>query len=761
MTNCIDHRYGDLLYAYELGMLSEDERKAFEQHLIECEFCSSRAAKNLEVAAIIRHDSEIHDYTASLADDAVADKVSDSRATPARKRIWRRWSYSIPAAAALLLVLLLVDWQIDIRPANEVIAGENRLVILPFENVTDPADPNHLSHIATNLLVTDLGESKHLRVISSGYMLDLAAARGTDAEEIKRPQTALELAREARATWILSGELLSMDSGLVISSQLAEVATGNILSTQRVSGSPQASVFALIDSLSAEIRRDFPLPNLARDESDLSLSDITTHSAEAYRHYLNGVELATRFYLTESIAEFKRALEYDSTFAMVYYYLARYYSQDLIEAARKYGQNAGPKEKKYIESWYRLINEDTVGAVAILEGLVADYPDEPTAFLDLGFIHRITRKGRESVRYYEAALRVDPFNRTALNALAYAYDNEGDREKAILTVNRYIEIAPDEANPYDTRGDLFLHHNEIDAALESYLQALRIKPDNFGSLQTCAQLYLLKHDFFRADSCYQILSLEGDSIWRAFRRESLAYVPLLQGQFSQSLNLLDSLIMIDTEERTFDAAARKLFIKARVLSELGRRNEAIDAIESTRRFEGPVSEETTLSYLSELALTLVDAGRIGDAQAVMELIRGEPKADSLLPWEYRFLKAYIDFHEGMIKESVKALGKIDPGSPHFPVRYWLARAYLADSQFSRASEAFETIWGEYSSERFYYGIWFVKVHYYLGIVYEESRWTDKAIEQYEAFLAWWGNADTALTEITDARVRLARLRAES
>jgi hypothetical protein len=52
----------------------------------------------------------------------------------------------------------------------------------------------------------------------------------------------------------------------------------------------------------------------------------------------------------------------------------------------------------------------------------------------------------------------------------------------------------------------------------------------------------------------------------------------------------------------------------------------------------------------------------------------------------------------------------------------------------------------------------VKVHYFLGLAYEQSGWTKKAVEHYEEFLDIWKDADPGITEIEDARQRLARLK---
>lgn len=101
--------------------------------------------------------------------------------------------------------------------------------------------------------------------------------------------------------------------------------------------------------------------------------------------------------------------------------------------------------------------------------------------------------------------------------------------------------------------------------------------------------------------------------------------------------------------------------------------------------------------------------------------------------------------------------ELDPDPP-FHLTYWLGWAFLQDGRLKNAVEALERALSGCSTIRAGLPTMSVKAHYLLGLAYEQSGWNNSAIEQYEEFLDIWKDADPGISEIGDARQRLAHLK---
>jgi len=753
MSRCIDKKHGDRLHAYELGTLSEEDQAAFERHLIECPHCAGRVAAFSEVSRVITHDKDIHEFTRVLAEQENDATSLDQRG--AREGNWsrKRWSLSLPLAAAILVIMLLVDWQIDIKPTNEAKAAESRMVVLYLANLEDPGDSQHLGDITTNLLITRLAESRTLQVTSCERLLAVGADLGYDKQVLHRAEIGLELAQKVNAKWILAGEIVRTEPSFVITSRLSDVATGDILGTQRVEGKPGDDVFDLIDRLSIEIRLDLPLPGPDQDERSLSLAEITTRSPEAYRHYLEGVEYKSRFSADRSIEEFRLALEYDSTLAMAYFYLASLEDPTLISQAMTFSDRVSLREKRHIECSYALTEGDTAGAIESMLELVEEYPLEAYAYWRLGRIYSLTGRPELAIDYFENAVTVDPGYREAYNDLAYAYDAIGKRDQSIMAISRYIEVAPGEANPYDTRGDLYAGNRQVDEAISSYAKALSIDSSFLISLGKLGGLYLLKRNYGQADSCFRVLTLKGSYSERAAGRRYLAVSALTQGRFLQTLLMFDSAISADTLDSEYESAAGNLLQKSLVLAELDRFDEATSTVAGSLRLVEGHSLCCEYLYRAFLIGYLEKQGDTAQTGQEMEALHALAlEKDTALAFEW-YAKGSVYFDDGNFEAALEAFGEaarlVD--YPYFP--FMLARTYLEIGSLEKAAELFEELVVNPPGARWAI-ILNTKVHYYLGITYEESHWLDRATREYETFLSFWEHADTNLPSMIDARTRL-------
>ena len=74
------------------------------------------------------------------------------------------WYVVAVVAAAVLVILVFTDWDIELKRGKEAIADENSLTILYFENLADPSDSLRLGEIASSLLIIDLSESQYIDV---------------------------------------------------------------------------------------------------------------------------------------------------------------------------------------------------------------------------------------------------------------------------------------------------------------------------------------------------------------------------------------------------------------------------------------------------------------------------------------------------------------------------------------------------------------------------------------------------------------------
>jgi len=679
---------------------------------------------------------------------------------------------AIPASVVLILVLLfliLKPFKFEIGPEKGAIAKENSLAVMYFDNLVDPEDKQKLGEIVTNLLITGLSESQYLRVVSSQRLYDILKLLGREGEKRIDKNMATQVATKAGVKWMLLGSILQVKPRIEITTQLVDVGTGEIKSSQRITGEKEQDVFSLVDRLTVEIKKGFTLPVSAQQEKEPSVAKVTTHSQEAYRYFLEGVDYEYKFYDAEAEKSLKKALELDSTFGMAYYWLAvtqayegdNRAARETITKAAKYTDKMTQKEKLYIKAFEAYITGDYSQAITGLKKIVESYPDEKDAFYVLGQIYYgDLHESQEAVQYLSKAIQIDPLYKLAYNILAYAYDQIGDFDKSIWAINKYIELAPAEANPYDSRAELYAWNGKLDQAIESYRKALEIKSDFYMSRYKLGDMYLFKKDYVHAESCYEQLSSSNDKLYRSMGRVHLALIPLYQGKFEVALKVLDDGIAADRMEQAERGPnERKHFIKASIYEEKKKWGLALNETQTGIQILKKVTPDDPVNQRNYYAYLLAKTGKIVEAEEVARVLKKDIDAkNKQMMYFYWWTLGDIEQIKGNLKTAIDYFEKADKDAPtpSFYRRYTLAKIYLETGGLDEAVAQLEKALSRYDDNRL--GIEAVKAYYLLGLAYEKSGWNKKAIEKYEEFLDIWKNADPGIPEVADAKERLKKLK---
>jgi len=680
----------------------------------------------------------------------------------------------IPASVVFIIVLvflILKPFKFEVAPEKGAVAKENSLAVMYFDNLVDPEDKQKLGEIVTNLLITGLSESQYLKVVSSQRLYDILKLLGKEGEKKIDKNIATQVAAKAGVKWMLLGSILQIKPRIEITTQLVDVETGEIKASQRITGEKEEEVFSIVDKLTVVLKKDLSLPVAAQQEKEPSVANVTTHSPEAYRFYLEGLDNINKMYFKEAENSFRKALEIDSTFAMAYHRLAltKNYEGDnsaakeFIAKAMKYSDRITQKEKLQIKTLEAYISGNYPQAIKELQEVAERYPDEKEVYFTIGAIYYSDlHDGEKAVHYLSKAIQIDPLYKMAYNVLAYTYNNIGDFDKSIWAINKYIELAPDEPNPYDSRADLYAWNGKLEPAIESYQKALERKPDFYMSRIKLGCMYLFKKDYAQVESCFAELSSSNDKNWRSRGRFCLFLIPLYQGKFEDALKVLDDAIAGDRMERMEgEIVAYKHACKASIYENEKKWSMALNEVETGMQIFKKAKPDNPDNGRDYYAHLLAKSGRMAEAEEIAQVLKKdfEEKDTTLMP-TYWWIMGEIQLAKGDTNTALSYLEKVYRASPtpSFSLRYHLAEIYLKKGRLDEAVAELEKALTRYDQDRVW-EITAVKAYYLLGMAYEKSGWNKKAIEKYEEFLDIWKNADPGIPEVKDAKERLKNLKA--
>ncbi|MCH7644435.1 MAG: tetratricopeptide repeat protein [Myxococcales bacterium] len=161
---------------------------------------------------------------------------------------------------------------------------------------------------------------------------------------------------------------------------------------------------------------------------------------------------------------------------------------------------------------------DFDGAVAYLEGLLLEDPDDDELLFNLGMVFGEAKRTQEAIEYMERAIEENPKNASALNYVGYTWAERGDNlDQAEDYIVRALDLRPDDGFIIDSLGWVYYMRARplfdtgrseeakqyIDRALKELLRAQELTGGDPVVSEHLGDIYLLLDQKHRALQRYQ------------------------------------------------------------------------------------------------------------------------------------------------------------------------------------------------------------------------------------------------------------------
>ena len=420
----------------------------------------------------------------------------------------RRWPrIALVVAIGVALAVVLARLAPGRTPAPEGADPRRSLLIGFFDNTQQKPELDWLRVGGVDLLAQALGSWRDLTVVDAERLLDLARRLRVDPKARLSQDDVLRLAREAGVGTATVGSVNQFGDSLSFTLKVYDVARGELLTTARAAVPADGDVPAAFRTLAGEVLVTAGAP------SQLADVEPPTHSIEAYRAYIEGIQARSRWDIDEAATAFRRAVGFDSTFALAYYELSQALAtrdafnpnggfMAAADNALRFAGDRPERERSLIEGYNAIMHGDMPRARRVLSGLVAQDSLRADAWFWLGFASqydltlRRDASGREvlpadltsSMRAYERAIQLDGSDHRFYAQLAQLLTEAGLQDAQ--GIPSFREPPPDNFQRFFLRPFIRFYHPVLRGdriTLMTSEELARVRPVELDSLRDAAR----------------------------------------------------------------------------------------------------------------------------------------------------------------------------------------------------------------------------------------------------------------------------------
>ena len=432
--------------------------------------------------------------------------------------------------------------------------------------------------------------------------------------------------------------------------------------------------------------------------SDGGKIPITTSSEEARKEFLTGRDLSERLLAQESLPHFDKALALDPEFASAE--LARAVSSPTTKEFFEHQKKAVSLASKASNGEKLLIMANEAGANGVteiqkeyLDQLVGAYPNDERAQFTLGNYYFAQQELDQALAHYKKATEIAPSYSQVYNLLGYCYRQKGDYANSEESFKKYVQLIPNDPNPYDSYAELLLKMGRYDESIAQYRKALSIdshfNPSRFGI--SADYMYSGKPQEAAAELQTMADQARNDGELRT-ALFGMAVLASDQGKFDQALAAIDKEFAVAEKKGDTASMAADLQAKARILEQMQKHDAAAKEFDRSLQLveNSNLSQElknnATLQHHFNAASVAIGKKDLAAAKSHAEEFRKGAEArknDAQLKQAHE-LAGRIALAE---KDNAKAITELEQANLQNPQNlYRLSQAYRGNGDAAKAQE---------------------------------------------------------------------------
>jgi eukaryotic-like serine/threonine-protein kinase len=362
------------------------------------------------------------------------------------------------------------------------------VAVLPFYNGSGDAALDWTGATISDSLISDIGQSAHSHLISSGRLQDaLRDLRISPAPQMDT-STLRGIKEATGAETVISGELVRAGDQFRINASVHDLKNGRDIPVSTDAASlkdlPQA-----VAKLAGQLREKLAATPDILKELQAGAAHVLTDSVSALQAYEEGLQLARAGDNTRAAGKFETATTEDPNFAIAFAKLAETYSTlgndgKAKQASRRAVDMSGnlPARDRYlIEANHDRVMHETDKAIAAYENLTKVSPGDTDAQFALALLYEGVSRYDDARKRLDNVLAADPKYLDALYGRGRVEIKDGKPDAALDFLNKGLSLAvkldnkQEKGNILNALGVAYAGLDKPDDALSSYQQALDIR----------------------------------------------------------------------------------------------------------------------------------------------------------------------------------------------------------------------------------------------------------------------------------------------